>query len=125
MRPRVVGFVVPFILAAIGALFMLLAVRHYERSTGREFYGLAGYHYSMPEWGFAYHPDGRRIEEWTVTYPCTATSVALLGSLAIFAIRERRSFWALVGVVLLHLVAACVFLLFAALVSFQVTGVFI
>ena len=125
MHPRVVAFGVPWMLAAVGATFMLLAVRHYERSTGREFYGLAGYHYSMPEWGFEYYPDGKRIEDWTVNYPFAATSSALAGSLAVFAVCERRSAWALVGVVVGHLFVAGVFALFAALVFFQVTGVFI
>ena len=116
---------VAFGVAALGAASMLFAVRHYEQTTGRQFYGLAGYHYSVPEWGFAYHPGGERIEAWTVTYPLAATAVALLVSALGFAFRERRALQVVVPVLLAHFVAACAFGLFAAWISINVTGVFI
>jgi hypothetical protein len=125
MRRLAVALMVPLVVAAIGAAAMLLAVRHFERVTGREFYGLAGYHYSVPEWGFAYHPGGERIEDWAVTYPLTATAVVLFASAVTFAVRERRRVWTMVGVLVIHLVVAGAFVLFAAFVSLNVTGVFI
>ena len=125
MQRLTFAFVVPLGLAALGATWMWLAVQRYERITGREFYGLAGYHYSVPSWGFAYHPDGERIEEWTVTYPLAATSVALTVSALMLGFRNRRSIRAVLAVVVGHLASAGAFFLVAAWVSINVTGVFI
>jgi len=44
--------VVPASIVLTGTIWMQMAVQHYEAKTGREFYCLAGYHYSLPEWGF-------------------------------------------------------------------------
>ncbi len=44
---------VPLTLPVVGIGWMALATYLFQRETGRPFYGLAGNHYSVPEWGFA------------------------------------------------------------------------
>jgi hypothetical protein len=105
---------------------MNAAVAHYERVTGREFYGLAGYHYSVPEWGFKYHPGGEAIHKWTTQVPVFTTFLLLAASLAVSMIFARRKGWpALVGYIALHLVCAGIFFAIAAWFDMNVTGVFI
>jgi hypothetical protein len=81
----------PIVIAAFGVGWMQLAVLHYERTTGRESYGLAGYYYSSPEWGFRYHPGGELIHRWTTIVPSYSTLAVL--SICLFAavIAERKA----------------------------------
>ncbi len=76
-RGTLVWLLAPIIIAAVGVAWMQLAVWHYERVTGRKACGLAGYHYSSPEWGFQYHPGGERIHRWTTIVPSYTTLIAL------------------------------------------------
>ncbi len=117
--------IVPCAIALVGAAWMLLASNHYEDTTGRRFYGLAGYHYSMPEWGFEYYPGGEVIAARTVVYPPNVTFIALVCSAIAFIIRRWGSAWQVVGVLLTHGVVAIGFALVAAWFWMNVMGVFI
>jgi hypothetical protein len=104
---------------------MLAATNYFERETGRQFYGLAGNHYSAPA-EFEYRPNGARIERWTVSVPPNATFVSLLVSAIgfTFALRSRGiSRIAMTWVY--HLGAATVFALVTAWFWCNVMGLFI
>ncbi|MEA2235882.1 MAG: hypothetical protein QOC81_606 [Thermoanaerobaculia bacterium] len=124
-RPRV-WLVVPLLVALAGVVWMQAAVSHYRRTTGRAFYGLAGYHYSSPEWGFEYYPGGERIHRWTTIIPPYTTLIVLGISLVLALAVERKESWrVLAGIVLVHLVTAAAFALVAGWYDINVTGVFI
>jgi hypothetical protein len=117
----------PVVLAVFGVVWMYAAVAHYERITGREFYGLAAQHYSIPEWKMVYHPGGEAIERWTVNVPTTCTGVALVLLLLLAVVgewRRRRAGW-FVAYVLWYAFVAAAFLLISLWVSVNVTGVFV
>jgi hypothetical protein len=57
---RIASFISTAAIVIFGTAWMALATAHFERTTGREFYWLAGYHYSVPEWGFKYDVGGER-----------------------------------------------------------------
>lgn len=104
---------------------MVLASTCYETRTGRRFYGLAGYHYSMPEWGFEYHPGGETIAARTVVYPPNVTFLALVCSAIAFTILRWGSVWRVVAVLWAHASVAIAFALVAAWFWMNVMGVFI
>jgi hypothetical protein len=105
---------------------MQLAVFHYERLTGRGAYGLAGYHYSCPEWGFQYHPGGEQIHRWTTIVPSYTTFALLAISLISAITKRRKAGWrALAGITTVHLLTSVAFAVVAAGFEFEVTGVFI
>jgi hypothetical protein len=105
---------------------MQLAVSHYRRETGRDFYALAGYHYSQPEWGFVYHPGGEVIHRWTTKIPPTATFVLLLLSLVSSLVLKRRAGWrSITGLIVVHVITAVIFALVVVWYDFNVTGIFI
>ena len=116
----------PLLIVLAGTTWMAAATETFEKATGRAFYGLAGNHYSVPDWGFAYHPGGKQIERWTVSIPPAATLAALVVSAILFSVARRRDgFWSVVLVWLYHLVLASLFLLVAAWYWINVMGVFI
>jgi len=122
-----VWFLAPVAFALLGAAWMYAAVVHYERLTGREFYGLAAQHYSVPDWKMVYHPGGEAIERWTANVPTSAILVTLVLLLVVAILgewRRRRAAWFVVCVVWYGIVAAA-FLAVAFWVSINVTGVFI
>ena len=116
---------VPFAVAILGVIWISLAVNHYQRTTGRQFYGLAGNHYSQPEWGFAYLPGGEAIEKWTVGYPSTVTLIALVASAVVLSVRKRGSIWQVVAGVAAHVVVMIGFTLVAVWFWVNVMGLFI
>ena len=101
------------------------ASAHFQHATGREFYGLAGYHYSMPEWGFAYREGGQHIERWVVTIPAITMLVLFLASAAFMTLVERRSGLAMFGGVAYHVAWTVAFAVLAFWYSINITGVFI
>ena len=123
---RKVWLLAPFLIGICGVVWMQLAVTHYQRLTGREAYGLAGFHYSTPEWGFEYHPGGEQIHRWTTIVPSYVT-LAIVGLSLLFALWfERKDGWRfLLAVAAVHVVAAVGFALVAAGYDMSVTGVFI
>jgi hypothetical protein len=109
-----------------GGAWMSASTKHFERQTGRRFYGLAGNHYSIPEDGFEYQPNGEHIERWTVSIPPTATFAALLASAIGFTVALRsRGVWQIVLTWVYHAGAATVLALLTAWFWFNVMGVFI
>jgi hypothetical protein len=118
-------FAVPTAIVGLGSGWMALALLHYERITGRQFYGLAGYHYSVPEWGFRYHPGGEVIAKWTVVYPPNLVFVGLLTAAVVFTIARRREPWQIGLTLFTHAVAAIAFIPVAAWSWINVMGVFI
>ena len=125
MRTRV-WLVVPLVVALAGVVWMQAAVSHYRRTTGRGFYSLAGYHYSIPDWGFKYYPGGELVHRWTTIIPPYTTLVLLGIYLALaFALERKESWRVLVGIVLVHAVTAAAFALVAGWYDMNVTGVFI
>jgi hypothetical protein len=118
--------IVPVVLAVCGWGWMQAAVSHYEVKTGRQFYGLSGYHYSSPEWGFAYHPGGEDIHRWTTKLPTAATLILMALSLIGTVIVTRNSGWLQIsGVVAVHVLVAMIFMLIVAWYDINITGVFI
>lgn len=117
--------VMPPAVAAAGWFWMHQAASRFERLTARPLYGLAGVQYSLPEWGFRYHPGGQQIERWVVTIPTITTlCILLVASIALtFAARARLAVtvarWVYV------IVWAVAFLTVAAWHSMNITGVFI
>ena len=94
---------------------MSAATEHLEKQSGRTFYGLAGCHDSVPEWGFAYHPAGEHIERWTVSIPPNLTFGSLLLSAVSFSVTSRRRhLWQLVLVWSYHIIICATFALVAA-----------
>jgi hypothetical protein len=117
---------IPIVIGLAGFVLINRAAAHYQTSTGRTLYGLAGLHYSAPEWEFVYHDGGETIRRWTTIVPTWVTGAALLLSIVVGAVRHRREerpfLRRLVGV---HLSVAAAFLVVAAYYDINVTGVFI
>ncbi len=119
-------FAIPPVLVVLGIVWICMAASHYERVTGRQFYGLAGSHRSWPTEGFSYLPGGEAIERWTIDIPAGVTTGLLIASgLVCTAVRRRRgvrpiALWWLTAV-------GCwvVFLLAVGWVSINIKGVFI
>lgn len=118
-------FGVPAAIVALGCGWMAIAVQHYERVTGREFYCLAGYHYSVPEWGFRFHPGGEVIGNWTVVYPPNAVFLSLLAAAVTFTVLRRHQRWQIGLIWFTHVAAGLAFTPVAAWTWFNVMGVFI
>lgn len=116
---------VPAAIVVFGTIWMQLAVQHYERKTGREFYSLAGYHYSLPQWGFDYHPGGESIADWTVVFPSNATLLAILVAAMAFTFTRRDDWLQLAMVWFIHAAAAVCFSLISSWFWINVMGVFI
>jgi hypothetical protein len=117
----------PIAVALAGVFWVELALRQFERSEAHERQGIIGYHYSMPEWGFEYRPNGRAIETWAFSVP-SVTTVLALGTSAVVGSRRRRTRrgrWGVVGLCVIHLFAALGFLGIAALVWVEAAAVFI
>jgi hypothetical protein len=107
-------------------MWMLAATEHFERQTGRRLYGLAGNHYSSPDDGFEYQPNGRCIERWTVSVPPNIAFAALLISALGFAITLRsQGVWQIFIVWVYHAGVATALALLTAWLWFNVMGVFI
>jgi hypothetical protein len=119
--------VLPVVIAAFGAMWIYGALEHYQRATGRELTGLIGYHYSMPEWGFEYAPNGRRIEGWSFTVPAYTTLVLLLASAAVASVRKWHELrgWEIVGLWIYHFGCAAAFMVVYALLWIHAASVFI
>jgi hypothetical protein len=125
MRPWV-WLVAPLLVVLSGVVWMQAAVSHFRQATGRTFYGLAGYHYSGPDWGFKYYPGGELIHRWTTIIPPYTTLIVLGISLSLALALERKESWrVLVGIALVHAVTAAAFVLVAGWYDINVTGVFI
>lgn len=125
MRPGV-WLVVPLLIALSGVVWMQAAVSHFRRTTGRTFYGLAGYHYSSPNSGFKYHPDGELVHRWTTIIPANSTLAGLGICLILALVFERKRRWqGLAGIVLVHAFTAAAFALVAAWYDINVTGIFV
>ena len=124
MVQRLGAVIVPLAVAMLGVVWMTLAVNHYQ-GTGRQFYGLAGNHYSQPEWGFAYLPGGEAIEKWTVGYPPTVTLIVLVTSAVVLSVRNRSSIWQIISVVVVHVAVMVTFILAAVWFWVNVMGLFI
>lgn len=117
---------VPAIIALAGLVWIGLAVQHFEGTTGRGLYALAGYHYLTPESGFAYHPGGERVHLWTTQIPSRVTLAALLGSLLGVLIVQRKAGWRVVlALFAAHVLAAGVFAIGWFLFEINITGLFI
>jgi hypothetical protein len=86
---RTAPFLAPILIGVAGIAWMQCAVSHYRRLTGRGFYSLAGYHYSLPEWGFMYYPGGEVIHRWTTIFPSYVTAASLLFSLVVAIVAAR------------------------------------
>ena len=124
-RDQIVLLAIPLALAISGAAWMSAATQHFEKQSGPAFCGLAGHHYSVPEWGFAYHPGGEHIERWTVLIPSSLTFGSLLLSGVSFSVTSRRRrVWQLVAWSY-HIIIGVAFALVAAWYWFNVMGVFI
>jgi len=118
--------VLPLAIAIVGAVWIDRATAHFQALTGRPFYGLAGYHYSVPEWGFAYHSGGEKIHRWTTIVPGYSTVAALLLSGLLAAVYCRRDGWRTVVVLsVAHVVITAGFVLAVAYYDINITGVFI
>jgi hypothetical protein len=118
-------FAVPAAIVGLGSGWMALAMRHYEKTTGRPFYGLAGYHYSVPEWGFRFHHGGELIAKWTVVYPPNLVFLGLLTAAVLFTVWRRKERGQIALIWFTHIVAALTFLPLAAWSWVNVMGVFI
>lgn len=119
-------FLAPALIAVAGIAWMQCAVSHYRRLTGRGFYSLAGYHYSMPEWGFSYYPGGEAIHRWTTIFPGYVTAATLLFSLIVaIAAARRTGAPPIAKIVAVHILVAVLFTLVATWYEINVTGVFI
>jgi hypothetical protein len=118
--------VLPLAVAVAGVVWVDRATAHFQLLTGRAFYGLAGYHYSVPEWGFAYHPGGETIHRWTTIIPGYSTAAALLLSGILAAVRNHRSGWpTVVALAVNHVTITAGFVLVVGYYDINITGVFI
>jgi hypothetical protein len=119
-------FAIPPVLVTFGTVWIAMAVSHYERVTGRQFYGLAGHHRSWPTEGFSYLPGGEVIERWTIDIPVGVTAGLLIAFGLVFTALHRQrgirpiALWWLTAVG-----CSVVFLLAASWVSININGVFI
>jgi len=127
MERRIIATIsLPTLLAIMGSAWMAAATEHYQRLTGRPFYGLAGNHYSVPNWGFAFNTGGEIIARWTVVIPPNVTFLFLLASaIACTILFHRHGVWSVAFVWLVHAFVACAFGLLAAWYWINVLGVFI
>lgn len=106
---------------------MKVVTEHFERVTGRPFYGLAAKMHSVPDWGTTYHAGGRIIERWAVDVPGATTLLLLLISATVVVLVERKH-WRPARVVLCviwHLAVAAAFFCIMFWFSINVTGLFI
>ena len=125
-RRTLASLIVPWLLALAGGAWMLASTKHFERQTGRRLYGLAGNHYSVPQNGFEYQPDGKDIERWTVSVPPNAAFAALLASAIGFTVALRSGGISHIVIVwVYHAGVATVLALLTAWFWFNVMGVFI
>jgi len=117
----------PIAIALAGVVWINGALLHYERATGHERNGLIGYHYSMPEWGFEYALNGRRMERWSFDVPTVTTLALLLASAIVLSVKKRRELrgWAIVGLWVYHFGCTVVFLIVDVLLWFDAASVFI
>jgi hypothetical protein len=116
----------PTFLAIMGSAWMAVATEYFQRLTGRPFYGLAGNHYSVPNWGFAFNAGGEIIAHWTVVIPPNVTFLLLLVSaIACTVLFHRHGVWSFAFVCLVHAFVAGAFGLLAAWYWINVMGVFI
>jgi hypothetical protein len=122
---RQVAMALPLLLSLAGLIWMTIALAHFEDKTSRGFYGLAGYHYSMPVSGFEYRPGGEHIERWTIFIPAAATLALMLVSAVALTVAFRREKWFVASLWMLHIVASLAFLLATGWYWIHVTGVFI
>ena len=127
MKPKQLLFaLLPVGLAAAGVIWMQVAVWHFEEATGREFYGLAGYCYSAPESGFAYHSGGENIHRWTTKIPGATTLAGLIFSLfVVVGICRKAGVKLLTILVGAHVCVAAVFGVVWILFEINITGLFI
>jgi hypothetical protein len=117
----------PVMIAALGVLWMYSALEHYQRATGRELNGLIGYHYSVPDWGFEYAPNGRHMERWSFNVPALTTLILLLASAVAASVNKWRELraWGIVGLWVYHFGCAVAFMLVYALTWMNAASVFI
>ena len=111
----------------MGAVWMELALRHFESSTGHERRGIVGYHYSVPDWGFDYRPGGEEVERWAFKIPVATTLGVMLLSAATgtWHLRKRLGRWGVVGLVAIHFFATLAFIAVVALAWVTAADVFI
>ena len=117
----------PVALAVIGSVWIEVALRHFEQVTTHERRGIIGWHYSVPEWGFEYRPQGRSIEKWAFEVPSYTTFVLLLASALYGSLRLRRDLgvWGIVGLVSIHIFAALGFVFIYMVLWVEAASVFI
>jgi hypothetical protein len=120
-------FILPVAITLAGILWMYAALGHYQRVTGSELRGLIGYHYSSPDWGFEYAPEGKRMERWSFEVPAVVTLIVLLASALVASGYGRRELglWAIAGLWIYHAGWGLAFLLVYALTWAEAAGVFI
>lgn len=88
-RRQFVVLALPTLLSCLGCVWMSVAVDHFEKQTGRSFYGLAGQHYSEPKWAFEYYEGGEHVERWTVSVPANIVFSALIASAVLLGVLHR------------------------------------
>jgi hypothetical protein len=127
IRRAAVTFIMPVMIVLVGAIWIYAALEHYQRATARERTGLIGYHYSMPEWGFEYAPDGPRMEWWSFEVPAYTTLALLLTSAVTASVTKWRQLraWGIVGLWVHHFGCAVAFLLVYAFLWVDAASVFI
>lgn len=106
---------------------MSVVTAHYERATGRAFYGLAAVMHSVPDWGTTYRPGGHEIERWAVNVPAYTTLILLLSSAVAVVVLHVRAWPAIkvAGIFVWHIVVGGTFVLVAGWFAMNITGVFI
>lgn len=126
-RSGAITLALPIVIVTIGSLWMYGALAHYRRATGQELNGLVGYHYSVPEWGFKYAPNGRQIERWSFHVPSAATFVLLLVSAVVASAKQWRKIgvWRALGLWLYHFGCAAAFLIVYGVLWMEAASVFI
>jgi hypothetical protein len=119
-------FAIPPVLVTLGTVWIGMAVSHYERVTGRQFYGLAGSHRSWPTEGFSYLPGGEAIERWAIDIPAGVTTGILIVSGLVFTTMHWRRGIRLIALWWLTAVGcSVVFSLAVSWVLININGVFI
>lgn len=101
---------------------MQAAVEHFERTTGRVFYGLAGV--SAGD-SFHYHAQGQSIERWVVTIPTISTLALFLAAAIILPVAAPAHFRTLLARWAYVLAWALAFLVLAGWYWINVFGVFV
>jgi len=98
----------------------------YERTTGRTFYGLAGYSYTSPESGFKWHPGGEAILHRVLLTPSKVVLGALLVSAFVaVGIGREAPPWFPPAAFLLHVISIIAFVVYAVRCYVLLTGVFV